>query len=72
MTLLIVQLRIINGFQVLLKASVSQGSEGWSDSRFIEALETSPSMVHRVRKQLVEEGIEAVLSRGRRRRLRGF
>src|SRR5262249_21589529 len=31
--------------------------------RIIEALETSPSMVYRVRKQLVEEGFEAVLSR---------
>jgi hypothetical protein len=28
-----------------------------------EALETSPSMVYRVRKQVVEEGFEAVLSR---------
>src|SRR5262249_23539452 len=34
-----------------------------SDNRIIEALETSPSMVYRVRKQLVEEGFEAVLSR---------
>ena len=32
----------------------------------IEALETSPSMVYRVRKQLVEEGFEAVLSRKQR------
>src|SRR5262249_1023471 len=32
-------------------------------NRIIEALETSPSMVYRVRKQLVEEGFEAVLSR---------
>jgi hypothetical protein len=37
--------------------------EGWSDGRIIEALETSVSMVYRVRKQLVEEGLEAVLSR---------
>ena len=35
-----------------------------ADSRIIEALETSVSMVYRVRKQLVvEEGLEAVLSR---------
>ena len=40
--------------------------EGWSDSRIIKALETSPSMVYRVRKQLVEEGFEAVLSRKQR------
>src|SRR5258707_3360738 len=48
---------------VLLKADVSEAGKGWSDNRIIEALETSPSMVYRVRKQLVEEGFEAVLSR---------
>jgi hypothetical protein len=49
--------------RILLKADVSEGGEGWSDSRIIEALETGASMVYRVRKQLVEEGFEAVLSR---------
>ena len=49
--------------RILLKADVSEAGQGWSDSRIIEALETSPSMVYRVRKQLVEEGFEAVLSR---------
>ena len=49
--------------RILLKADVSEASKGWSDSRIIEALETSPSMVYRARKQLVEEGFEAVLSR---------
>jgi hypothetical protein len=49
-----------------LKADVSGAGEGWSDSRIIKALETSPSMVYRVRKQLVEEGFEAVLSRKQR------
>src|SRR5436190_1318269 len=48
--------------RILLKA-VSEAGKGWSDNRIIEALETSPSMVYRVRKQLVEEGFEAVLSR---------
>src|SRR5580658_10024102 len=51
--------------RILLKADVSQAGEGWSDSRIIEALETSASMVYRVRKQLVEEGFEAVLSKQR-------
>ena len=46
--------------RILLKADVSEAGEGWSDSRIIAALETSPSMVYRVRKQLVEEGFEAV------------
>jgi hypothetical protein len=49
--------------RILLKADVSEAGEGWSDSRIIQALETSVSMVYRVRKQLVEEGFEAVLSR---------
>ena len=49
--------------RILLKADVSESGEGWSDSRIIEALETSAAMVYRVRKQLVEEGFEAVLSR---------
>ena len=52
--------------RILLKADVSEADEGWSDSRIITALETSPSMVYRVRKQLVEEGLEAVLSRKQR------
>ena len=51
---------------ILLKADVSQSGDGWSDSRIITALETSPSMVYRARKQLVEEGLEAVLSRKQR------
>lgn len=52
--------------RILLKADVSEAGEGWSDSRIIEALDTNPSMVYRVRKQLVEEGLEAVLSRKQR------
>jgi hypothetical protein len=52
--------------RILLKADVSEAGEGWSDSRIIKALETSASMVYRVRKQLVEEGFEAVLSRKQR------
>ena len=52
--------------RMLLKADVSEGGEGWSDSRIIKALETSASMVYRVRKQLAEEGFEAVLSRKQR------
>ena len=52
--------------RILLKADVSDGGEGWSDSAIVAALETSASMVFRVRKQLVEEGFEAVLSRKQR------
>ncbi len=49
--------------RILLKADVSDAGEGWSDSQIIDSLETSVSMVYRARKQLVEEGFEAVLSR---------
>ena len=49
--------------RILLKADVSEGGEGWSDSQIVKALETSATTVYRARQQLVEEGLEAVLSR---------
>jgi hypothetical protein len=52
--------------RILLKADVSEGGPGWSDSKIIAALDTSASMLYRVRKQLVEEGFEMVLSRKQR------
>jgi Homeodomain-like domain len=42
--------------RILLKSDVSQDCEGWSDSRIIEALETSVSMVYRVRKLWWKKG----------------
>src|SRR6201988_1227044 len=47
--------------RILLKADVSEAGEGGSDSRIIKALETSVSMVSRGRKQLGEEGFDAVV-----------
>ena len=52
--------------RILLKADISESGDGWSDSRIAAALETNVMMVHRVRKQLVEAGLEAVLSRKQR------
>jgi transposase len=49
--------------QILLKADVSDDGEGWSDSQIVEALEISLTTVYWTRQQLVEEGLEAVLSR---------
>jgi transposase len=49
--------------RILLQADVSEAGDGWSDGRIIDALKTSVSMVYRVRKQWVEEGLDAVLSR---------
>ena len=52
--------------RILLKADGSDAGEGWSDGQIIDALDTSVSMVYRVRQQLVEEGFEAVLTRKQR------
>jgi hypothetical protein len=49
--------------RILLKADASDVGEAWSDGQIIEALDTNASMVARVRQQLVEEGLDAVLSR---------
>ena len=52
--------------QILLKADVSEEGEGWSDSKIMKAFDTTDTMVYTVRKKLVEEGLDAVLSRKRR------
>ena len=49
--------------RILLKADVSKQGDGGSDAQIAEALETSPSTVLRTRRQLLEEGLEAALSR---------
>ena len=49
--------------RILLKADVSDAGEGWSDGRIMKALDTSLSTVFRTRRQLVEEGFDAVLTR---------
>ena len=45
------------------KTDVSENGPGWSDVRIAEALETSLSTVLRTRRQFVEEGLDAALSR---------
>ena len=52
--------------RILLLADISSAGPGWSDSKIIEALNTNQSTVHRTRKQLVEEGLDATLSRKQR------
>jgi transposase len=47
----------------LLKADQSDNGPGWSDEKISEALDVTVQTIERVRKQLVEEGFEAVLSR---------
>lgn len=55
--------RMFTRARILLKAD--QGDEGpaWSDEKISEAFDVTVQSVERVRKQLVEEGFEAVLSR---------
>ena len=52
--------------RILLKADVSTDGEGWSDERIGEALETSVSTVCRIRRRLVEDGLEAAINRKKR------
>ena len=55
--------QLLTKARILLKADVSDAGEGWSDSRIAAALDTSIANVERTRRQLVEEGFEAVLAR---------
>ncbi len=49
--------------RILLKADASEAGDGWSDSQIAAALDTSVDTVARTRRQLVEEGVESVLTR---------
>ena len=55
--------QLLTKARILLKANISDAGEGWSDSRIAAALDTSIATVERTRRQLVEEGFEAVLAR---------
>jgi len=49
--------------RILLKADASTAGEAWSDSRIATALDTSIDTISRTRQQLVEEGLDAALTR---------
>ena len=51
--------QLLTRARILLRADVSEGGEGWSDSAISAALDTSINNVSRTRQQLVEEGFEA-------------
>ena len=55
--------QLLTKARILLKADLSEAGEGWSDGKIAEALDTSVANVERTRRQLVEEGFEAVLTR---------
>ncbi|MCP4843361.1 MAG: IS630 family transposase [Halieaceae bacterium] len=52
--------------RLLLKADQAEGGPGWLDVEIVEALDTNLTMVSRVRKQLISEGLDAVLTRKKR------
>jgi len=49
--------------RILLKADASDAGDAWSDRQIAAALDTSVDTVARTRQQLVEEGLEAALTR---------
>jgi transposase len=49
--------------RILLKADASEQGPSWKDEQISEALEVSVSTIERVRRQFVEEGPEAAISR---------
>jgi len=49
--------------RILLKADQSDNGPWWPDEKISEALDVTVQTIERVRKQLVEEGFDAVLSR---------
>ena len=55
--------------RILLKADHSAEGPGWVDDAIAEAVEVSQPTVARVRKQFVEQGLEAALNRRAPRRL---
>jgi len=48
--------------RILLKADASEAGDAWTDNQIAEGLDTSLKTVARVRQQLVEEGVESVLT----------
>jgi hypothetical protein len=55
--------QLLTKARIILKADVSEAGEGWSDGNIAQALDTSVANVERTRRQLVEEGFEAALTR---------
>ena len=57
--------RMFTRAHILLKADVGKDGPGWPDEKIADALDVTIQTIERIRKQLVEEGLEAVLSRRR-------
>lgn len=55
--------RFLMRARILLKADASEAGECWSDSAIAVAINTGINTVGLIRKQLVEEGLDSVLTR---------
>jgi len=55
--------------RILLKADAPPSGPGWNDEAIADGLEVGRATVERVRKEFVEEGLDAALERRRPRRL---
>lgn len=55
--------RLLTHARILLKADEGPNGPAWADGRIAEAVETSQPTVSRVRKQYVQEGLDAALHR---------
>lgn len=57
------QPRMFTRARILLKADQGEHGPSWSDEQISDALDVTVQTIERIRKQLVEEGFDAVLSR---------
>ena len=55
--------RMFTRARILLKADQSDNGPGWPDEKISEAFDVTIQTIERIRKQFVEEGVDAVLSR---------
>jgi hypothetical protein len=54
--------RMFTRARILLKADQGESGPGWGDEKISDAFDVTIQTIERVRKQLVEEGFDAVLS----------
>ena len=57
--------RLLTRARILLKADQGEGGAAWADAAIAGALEVHPTTVARIRRQCVEQGVEAALARKR-------
>jgi hypothetical protein len=57
--------RLLTRARILLKTNQGEGGPCWSDDAISGALEVHPTTVARVRRQFVEQGLDATLERKR-------